>query len=206
MVANLSMTDCFRRCPIAVQARLRARRLALHSTHSYGYGFRSRAAPTGRESFACSRDPGEICGLVAARTRDHKASETRLATILNSVDAYIYIKDAELRYQYVNRKVCELFGRSEEEVLGRCCTGHIPGVGWVPRAQFISVAEATGLIHALGESLDLRVIAEGVETEAQRNALLGMGCRFFQGYLLGRPAPASQLAALDPSTAGEPGV
>jgi diguanylate cyclase (GGDEF)-like protein/PAS domain S-box-containing protein len=61
-------------------------------------------------------------------------------------------------------------------------------------------------IVALGESLDLRVIAEGVETEAQRNALLGMGCRFFQGYLLGRPAPASRLAAPDPSIAGGPRV
>ncbi|WP_342616608.1 EAL domain-containing protein [Rhodoferax sp. GW822-FHT02A01] len=42
----------------------------------------------------------------------------------------------------------------------------------------------------MGESLGLRVIAEGVETEAQREVLLGVGCQYFQGYLLGRPAPA----------------
>ena len=56
---------------------------------------------------------------VAVRTRDLRASEDRLATILNSVDAYIYIKDMELRYQYANRKVCDLFGRSPEQVTGR---------------------------------------------------------------------------------------
>jgi diguanylate cyclase (GGDEF)-like protein/PAS domain S-box-containing protein len=56
---------------------------------------------------------------VYIRTRDLLASEDRLATILNSVDAYIYIKDMELRYQYANRKVCELFGRPQEQVTGR---------------------------------------------------------------------------------------
>ncbi|SEG67967.1 EAL domain-containing protein [Marinobacterium lutimaris] len=46
-------------------------------------------------------------------------------------------------------------------------------------------------VVALGESLDLAVIAEGVETSEQREALLGYGCQQFQGYLLGRPmAPA----------------
>ncbi|NDP38186.1 MAG: EAL domain-containing protein [Rhodoferax sp.] len=56
---------------------------------------------------------------VAARTRDLRASEDRLATILNSVDAHIYIKDTALRYQYANRKVCELFGRPLAQVAGR---------------------------------------------------------------------------------------
>lgn len=59
---------------------------------------------------------------VNVRTRDLLASEDRLATILNSVDAYIYIKDMALRYQYANRKVCELFGRPQELV-----AGHIDG-------------------------------------------------------------------------------
>ncbi|ERH50057.1 hypothetical protein O203_14555 [Ectopseudomonas chengduensis] len=49
---------------------------------------------------------------VADKTRHLKTSEARLNTILDSVEAHIYIKDPQLRYQYVNRKVCELFGRS----------------------------------------------------------------------------------------------
>ena len=44
-------------------------------------------------------------------------------------------------------------------------------------------------ILALARALDIRVIAEGIETPEQKEALIGMGCEFGQGYLLGRPAP-----------------
>jgi EAL domain-containing protein (putative c-di-GMP-specific phosphodiesterase class I) len=47
-------------------------------------------------------------------------------------------------------------------------------------------------ILTLGESLGLRVIAEGVETTEQRDVLLSLGCQYMQGYLLGRPAPIPQ--------------
>lgn len=56
---------------------------------------------------------------VAEQTRHLSNSELRLNTILDSVEAYIYIKDPQFRYQYANRKVCELFGRPREEVLGQ---------------------------------------------------------------------------------------
>ncbi|WP_439859837.1 EAL domain-containing protein [Pseudomonas sp. MBLB4136] len=55
---------------------------------------------------------------VAEKTWHLRASEARLNTILDSVEAYIYIKDQQLRYQYANRKVCELFGRPLEDVVG----------------------------------------------------------------------------------------
>jgi EAL domain-containing protein (putative c-di-GMP-specific phosphodiesterase class I) len=42
-------------------------------------------------------------------------------------------------------------------------------------------------ILALGRELGLIVIAEGVETEAQRDALVRLGCELFQGYLFARP-------------------
>jgi len=44
-------------------------------------------------------------------------------------------------------------------------------------------------IVTMGESLHLEVIAEGVERPTQRDALLGLGCKMFQGYLFGKPAP-----------------
>ena len=47
-------------------------------------------------------------------------------------------------------------------------------------------------ILALARALNIQVVAEGIETSAQRAALLRMGCEFGQGYLLGRPAPVGQ--------------
>ena len=39
----------------------------------------------------------------------------------------------------------------------------------------------------MASNLDMAVIAEGVETEAQREFLQGAGCRAYQGYLFGKP-------------------
>ena len=46
-------------------------------------------------------------------------------------------------------------------------------------------------ILSLGRSLGLAVIAEGVETQAQRDFLAELGCLSFQGYLFGYPMPAA---------------
>jgi EAL domain-containing protein (putative c-di-GMP-specific phosphodiesterase class I) len=42
----------------------------------------------------------------------------------------------------------------------------------------------------LAAILGIAVVAEGVEYEGQYKALAGLGCKYFQGYLFGRPAPA----------------
>ena len=49
-------------------------------------------------------------------------------------------------------------------------------------------------ILTLAHSLDLTVVAEGVETEGQRAFLMENGCEVFQGYLFGHPVPVEQLA------------
>jgi EAL domain-containing protein (putative c-di-GMP-specific phosphodiesterase class I) len=45
-------------------------------------------------------------------------------------------------------------------------------------------------IVALGETLRLHTVAEGIETEAQRGHLLALGCAFGQGYLFAPPLDA----------------
>ena len=57
------------------------------------------------------------------------------------------------------------------------------------------LALAEGIVQ-IARTLQLSVIAEGIETEAQRDLLVSMGCRFGQGYLLAMPVPADQAEAL----------
>ncbi|MHA7878327.1 MAG: EAL domain-containing protein [Saccharospirillum sp.] len=56
---------------------------------------------------------------VERKTRDLVHSEQKLNTILDSVGAYVFIKDTELRYQYVNRPFRERIRSSGAEMLGK---------------------------------------------------------------------------------------
>ena len=51
-------------------------------------------------------------------------------------------------------------------------------------------------IIAIAQSLEMDVIAEGVETEEQRRLLLKDGCTHYQGYLFGKPVPIEQFESL----------
>ncbi|MGY1636450.1 putative bifunctional diguanylate cyclase/phosphodiesterase [Geodermatophilus sp. SYSU D00742] len=62
----------------------------------------------------------------------------------------------------------------------------------------------------LGRTLGMDVVAEGVETTGQLTTLRALGCRYLQGYLLGRPVAAADLPALldrfDPAVLDDAGV
>ena len=83
------------------------------------------------------------------------------------------------------------------------------GVGWsslhhlllpfdtlkIDRSFVLSMADGTDLVAAtvgLARVLDLTVIAEGIENQAQAAALRKLGCRYGQGYLFARPMPVSE--------------
>lgn len=51
-------------------------------------------------------------------------------------------------------------------------------------------------IAALGSSLGMRTVAEGVETAEQLAEVRAAGCTHVQGYLTGRPVPPAELAAV----------
>jgi EAL domain-containing protein (putative c-di-GMP-specific phosphodiesterase class I) len=51
-------------------------------------------------------------------------------------------------------------------------------------------------IIGIAKTLRLDVVAEGIETEVQRDLLVSMGCNFGQGYLLAMPVPAEQAETL----------
>ena len=51
-------------------------------------------------------------------------------------------------------------------------------------------------IIGMGRTLEIEVLAEGVETQAQRDFLAAHGCALYQGFLFGRPMPALEFEAL----------
>jgi diguanylate cyclase (GGDEF)-like protein/PAS domain S-box-containing protein len=57
------------------------------------------------------------------------------------------------------------------------------------------LALAEGIVR-LARTLNLEVVAEGIETEIQRDLLTSMGCHYGQGYLLARPMPPNQAEEL----------
>ena len=56
------------------------------------------------------------------------------------------------------------------------------------------LALVEGIVR-IAKTLQLEVTAEGIETEAQRELLVSMGCRYGQGYLLAMPVEADQAEA-----------
>ena len=55
------------------------------------------------------------------KTAEHalRESENKLATILDSVEAFIYIKDCNYQYQYANQPVQQVFGKALEDIIGK---------------------------------------------------------------------------------------
>ena len=61
-----------------------------------------------------------------------------------------------------------------------------------------------GAVLGLSRDLGLDVVAEGIERRAQADMLIDLGCRWGQGYLFGRPAPADVVGAALRSTRSIP--
>ena len=71
---------------------------------------------------------GEVIGISGISTditlqkkleTDNQNQKHLLDVVLNNVDAYIYMKDAQRRYRYVNSRVAELIGLPAEEIIGK---------------------------------------------------------------------------------------
>jgi diguanylate cyclase (GGDEF)-like protein/PAS domain S-box-containing protein len=57
-------------------------------------------------------------------------------------------------------------------------------------------AAISKMVVALGEAMGLAVIAEGVESQAQRDTLAALGCYAYQGYLFSKPLPVDAFEIL----------
>jgi diguanylate cyclase (GGDEF)-like protein len=82
-------------------------------------------------------------------------------------------------------------------------------------SEFVQVPEGdtktsalAGAIVALGSSLEIRAVAEGIETEDQAVRMRDVGCAYGQGYHFAQPTPGEEVAngAFDALTGGHPAV
>jgi diguanylate cyclase (GGDEF)-like protein/PAS domain S-box-containing protein len=155
---------------------------------------------------------------ISAREFCHPEFVTRMLTIIDEVGA----DPRKLMLEFTERA---MFGPVEETLAkmsalkarGVCFALDDFGIGFSSLASLKSLpldqlkidrsfvrdvhtnptdAIIASAIIALGQSLGLTVIAEGVETEEQRNFLASHGCRIYQGFLFGRPGPVENLSLI----------
>jgi len=111
--------------------------------------------------------PGTIVKLDALRSLGFQIALDDFGTGYSSL---AYLKDLPLDWLKIDRA----FVRELDTTSKRC------------------LAET---IVTIGQLMDLNTVAEGVETEAQRQALIEYGCPYFQGYLFARPLPEAEFRA-----------
>ena len=84
-----------------------------------------------------------------------RESEHKLSTILDNVQAFIYIKDCNYQYQYVNQPVLQMFGKTLEDIIGKS-------------DEVLFDEATTGKLH----ENDLRVIELGERTTSESSYTL----------------------------------
>lgn len=97
--------------------------------------------------------------LLKRRVKHNRAllqtNKEMLSTILDSVDAFIYIKSPTLEYQYVNRRISELLGLPEDQIIGK------------RDDAFFENGSAASM-----EQVDLGVLASGKKVTVEENNVL----------------------------------
>ena len=108
---------------------------------------------------------GRIVGMCGISTdiTERKRLETELArqrallqTVLNNVDAFIYIRDDQHRYHYVNEKLVALFGRKESDIIGRSDDELLPPGSLSNFVELDQLVFSTGERHAGQEFITQR--------------------------------------------------
>ena len=125
-----------------------------------------------------------ILELTESIVIEHSARIMAVLVALNRLGVRLALDDFGTGYSslsYLSKLPIQII-KIDQALVGEL--NHAPGR--------IVVAGIADIAHALGIS----VVAEGVETEMQRDEILSVGCDFAQGYLYARPMPAEALEAL----------
>ena len=129
--------------------------------------------------------PARLLQLEITETTAMQHTDATLATLKRLKDLGVSIAIDDFGTGYSSLSYLKRFPVDKLKV-DRSFTDDLPG-----DADQCAVVSA---IVALAHALELQVIAEGVEDEAQRAFLQACGCEFIQGYLTGRPLDAEAAA------------
>ena len=109
-----------------------------------------------------------------------RASENKLTAILDGVEAHIFIKDREYRYQYANQQVCSMFGHDLADIVGR------------DDAALLSAESAARMRES-----DRRVIERGERVATEEEVVVaGQPSRFFYSVKIPMYASDGTIEAL----------
>jgi diguanylate cyclase (GGDEF)-like protein/PAS domain S-box-containing protein len=149
------------------------------------------------------RDPGFVGGVRRVLAESGLAPSALMLELTESVllrrDERIHADLMELRAVGVNLAIDD-FGTGYSSLsylrelpidVLKIDKSFVDGIGI--SEQRLALVE--GIIR-IARTLDLNVIAEGIETEIQRDLLVSMGCQFGQGYLLAMPVEADHAETL----------
>jgi EAL domain-containing protein (putative c-di-GMP-specific phosphodiesterase class I) len=143
------------------------------------------------------RDPGYAEALAWDLDRNEIAPERLVVEVLETVaatssDDTILATLAALRQQGIGLDLDD-FGIGQASLLSirRFGIGRIK----IDRSFVVGIdrdpgqKEMVGAILSMARELHLQTLAEGIETEGERDTLASMGCAYLQGFALGRPMP-----------------
>jgi EAL domain-containing protein (putative c-di-GMP-specific phosphodiesterase class I) len=135
---------------------------------------------------AAHRTPPELLGLEITETTIMEDPDRALAVLSRLADARIRLSIDDFGTGYSSLAYLKALPVHELKI-DRSFVAAMTS----SERDHVLVASTVALGHRLG----LDVVAEGVEDEATRDALAGLGCELAQGYLFSRPAPAEALVA-----------
>src|SRR5690606_1065398 len=127
-------------------------------------------------------DVGEMTGQAASQNMDARVGVIRELAEMGVDAALVDFGTGYSSLSYIQRLPIRKIK------LDRAFIADLPG-----NEKDIALVRA---MIGMANGLELPVVAEGVETAAQREFLRGAGCSELQGYLISQPVPAEKMAEL----------
>ncbi|TWI67634.1 PAS domain S-box-containing protein [Pseudoduganella lurida] len=142
--------------------------------------------------------------MLTSQRRNAQEQRHLLDSVLDNVDAHVYLKDAERRYIYVNARMAQVMGRPAEQIVGRTdrelLPGHEAALAWAEDRQVladgIKRTSEGEFVDADGNLRHLWTVKAPVQLE-QGAAVISLSTDVSELHALKEAAQAASLAKSD---------